>query len=152
MLPLVVLSLGVEHEDLRVDAVEHLLELGLGRDSDDTVEAEPQRLAVELDRLLVLTAYDARIRARVRRVGRRTVGKPKDGQLGRLAYAVEGRAHGDSLGSLRLRGTCAVDVADVHDHRDSIPFGDGRAEATRAALCHGRIVTTTSGAARRLSR
>src|SRR5437899_1624987 len=80
---------------------------------------------------------------------RRRVGDPEDRELRRLANSTERAPDDDPLCSLRLRRACTVGVGDVDDHRDPIPFGDGLAEATRAPLCHGRIVTTTSEAARR---
>ena len=150
MLPDVVVTFGGEQEDLRVDAVESFLELFLALHADDAIEAEVERLPVELDRPIVLGANDAGVGAGAGRLRGWPAGEPEDRQLRRVADSGERAAQPDPFGALRLGGPRTVDVADVDDHRDPVAFRDCLTEATRAPLCHERIVTTTSTGTRRL--
>ena len=109
-------SLGLgrrEQEDLRVDAVERLLELLLVAHLDGAVEPELERCAVQLPR-----AGRRRRRASRRRAGTRrrradasssgTSARQRIGSERRLAHGAPGRADDERLRALRFRGSGGV--------------------------------------------
>src|SRR5437868_2510124 len=135
---LVVLALDRrEQEDLGVDALESLLELFLVAHLDGAVEAEVDRLCVQLLKPAVVIVE--RVENEEKCVGdhgralERDVGTPEDRQRARLAHDGRVAAHDERLSPLLLGGPRRVGILDCGDHGYAVAFGDGM---TEAALGH----------------
>src|SRR5262245_7726403 len=133
---LVLLVTCCEQKDLRVEPLQHLLELFLVANLHRALQAELERTAVgrfELPVLVVQLAerQDAGVRLRCLRALRRAGRAPEQRQAGRLPNLAHRRMQCQRLGSLLLRGTCRFRSVDRHDYGDAVALGDGLAEASR---------------------
>src|SRR5579862_4428142 len=130
----------VEHDvdrGLVVHSLERALELFLVANLDRAVQAEIDRLGMELLQPAVVVlegVEDEEIRIRRGRSSlERHVRSPEDRQRGRLPHAGGITPHDERLGVLLLRRPGGIGVLDGGDHGDPVPLGD---RMTEAALGH----------------